>query len=167
VNVKTTAKARSVWLRTAIYIGLASVLLSCGDHQEHFYPTLADANKDAATDRGWVPDYLLPASVHSIHEAQELSPENEWCAFEFVPSDSHKLQKELKRVNVLPPAVRRVPNPHALWWPAVLDGDLDIAKIRSAGFEVYTFERPATSVTTATYVFAVDWTKGRGFFYTD
>jgi hypothetical protein len=147
--------------------GSIFALAACGDHEEHFYPTLADAKNDGATDRGWAPDYVLPASVHSIHEAHELSPENEWCAFEFVPSDSQKLQKGLKRVDALPTAVRRVPNPHAPWWPAVLNGDLDVAKIRAAGFEVYTFERPATSVTTATYVFAIDWANGRGFFYTD
>ena len=147
--------------------GSIFALAACGDHQEHFYPTLADADKDGATDRGWVPDYLLPASVHSIHEAHELSPENEWCAFEFQPSDSEKLRKSLTVVDALPPSVRRVPNPHAPWWPAVLKGDLDITKVRRAGFDVYAFERPATSVTIATYVFAIDWANGRGFFYTD
>jgi len=49
----------------------------------------------------------------------------------------------------------------------VLKGDLDIARIRDAGFDVYTLQRPATSVTTATYLFAIDWSEGRGFFYTD
>jgi hypothetical protein len=167
MEVKIPAKHGSLWLRAAICIGLISVLLGCGDHQEHFYRTPADANRDGATDRGRVPDYVLPASVHSIHEAQELSPENEWCAFEFEPTDSEKLRENLKRVDALPPSVERIPNPHAPWWPAMLRGDLDTSKIRSAGFEVYTFQRPATSVTTATYVFAIDWANGRGFFYTD
>ncbi|MGC2507437.1 MAG: hypothetical protein WA369_12300 [Candidatus Acidiferrales bacterium] len=166
-DMRMPAKRGSVWVRAAIYLGLASVLLGCGDHQERFYSTLADANKDGATDRGWVPDYVLPASVHSIHEAHELSPENEWCAFEFEPTDSEKLRENLKRVDALPPSFKRIPNSNAPWWPAVLKGDLDVANIRNAGFDVYTFERPATSVTTATYIFAIDWTKGRGYFYTD
>lgn len=47
----------------------------------------------------------------------------------------------------------------------MLKGDLDITKIHRAGFELYVVERPATSVTTEILLFAVDWAKGHGFFY--
>jgi hypothetical protein len=149
-----------------ISIGLLFANVGCGDHQEHFYQTIADADKDAATNRGWVPDEWLPKSTHAIHEAHELSPENEWCAFEFDPADSQKLRKVLTHADSLPAGLKHVPNPHASWWPEPLRGDLDLSKIHSAGLDVYTAERPATGVTTATYVFAVDWTSGRGYFYT-
>jgi len=157
----------SALFRLALCAGLSLTLLACGDRSESFYPTLADADKVGAIDRGWIPDEWLPASTHSIHEAQELSPENEWCAFEFPPSDSEKLRKNLRRVDALPASVKHVPNPHVSWWPEVLVGDLDLAKIRRAGFDLYTVEKPATSITTATYIFAIDWANGRGFFYTD
>jgi hypothetical protein len=51
------------------------------------------------------------------------------------------------------------------WWPAVLKGNLDVEKIHRAGFELYVVEKPATSITTAIYLFAIDWPKGHAFFY--
>lgn len=71
----------------------------------------------------------------------------------------------LKSVDALPPSVRRAPNPGVSWWPAVLKGNLDIENIHKAGFELYVVEKPATSVNTDILLFAVDWPKGRAFFY--
>lgn len=47
----------------------------------------------------------------------------------------------------------------------MLKGNLDVEKIRRAGFDLYVVERPATSVTTEIFLFAIDWSKGHGFFY--
>jgi hypothetical protein len=47
----------------------------------------------------------------------------------------------------------------------VLTGNLDVEKIRKAGFELYLVEKPETSVTTEILLFAIDWSKGRAFFY--
>jgi hypothetical protein len=47
----------------------------------------------------------------------------------------------------------------------VLEGNLDVSKIRTDGLDLYVVERPETSVTTEIFVFAIDWGKGRGFFY--
>jgi len=47
----------------------------------------------------------------------------------------------------------------------VLNGNLDIEKIHREGFELYVVRRPETSVTTEIYLFAIDWPKGGGFFY--
>jgi len=43
--------------------------------------------------------------------------------------------------------------------------NLDVQKIHKAGFDVYFVERPATSVSSAVWLFAIDWSHGRGFFY--
>jgi hypothetical protein len=51
------------------------------------------------------------------------------------------------------------------WWPAVLRGKLDVNEIHKDGFNLYTVVRPETSVTTEILLFAIDWEKGRGFFY--
>ena len=51
------------------------------------------------------------------------------------------------------------------WWPAVLQGNLDVEKIQKDGFELYAVERPANSVNMGIYLFALDSSKGRGFFY--
>jgi hypothetical protein len=135
------------------------------DRYESFYPSLAEAKKDGAIDRGWIPDDLLPASSGSIHEVHDLSPSREWCAFEFATQDSGKLRKNLKRTDVIPPSVRVVRNPNVSWWPAVLKGNLDTARIRNQGFDLYAIERPANSVQSFIMLFAIDWSKGRAFFY--
>jgi hypothetical protein len=150
----------------ALCIGLAFFLISYHpDRSESFYPSLSDAVKDGAIDRGWIPDDLLPTSSRSIHEIHDLSPSTEWCAFEFLPTDSQKLITNLKHVDSVPASLKRVPNPGVSWWPPVLSGNLNAKRIRKMGFVLYMTQRPATSVTTETWLFAIDWAKGRGFFY--
>ena len=135
------------------------------DRYESFYPSLAEAAKDGAIDRGWIPDEFLPISSRSIHEIHDLSPSTEWCAFEFVPADSQNILTKLSHVDVPPPSVRHVPKPGVSWWPSLLAGNLDLEKTHKSGFEVYFVERPATSATTEVWLFAIDWPRGRGFFF--
>ena len=136
------------------------------DRYESFYPSLVEAKKDGAIDRGWIPDDILPASSGSIHELHNLSPSREWCAFEFPTQDSDKLRKKLKGIDVLlPPSVRVIKDPDVSWWPTVLKGDLDTARIRNQGFDLYAVERPANSVQSFIMLFAIDWSEGRAFFY--
>jgi hypothetical protein len=96
---------------------------------------------------------------------EQLSPSKEWCGFEFLPSDSQSLRETLKSVDSLPQSVRRVPSPGTSWWPAMLKGNLDVQKIHKEGFELYIVESPANSVSTRVDLFAIDWSKGRAFFY--
>ena len=148
------------------FVALALLLAACGsDRKEYFYRTLADADKAGETTRGWLPDDLIPSSSRAIHLAEQFSPSKEWCAFEFPPADAEILRRNLKRIDSLPPSVRRVRSPDASWWPEVLRGNLDVEKIRKAGLQIYMVERPANSVNMGIYLFAVDWSKGRGFFY--
>ncbi len=152
-------------LVTVLCVGLACVLVAChSDRRESSYTSLADAKKDGAIDRGWIPDFL-PESSRAIHEVHDMSPSTTWCAFEFLPSDSQGLRKSLKSVGELAPSVRHVPNPGESWWPAMLDGNLDVGKIQKAGFELYMIEAPETPSSTEVLLFAIDWAKGHGFFY--
>lgn len=157
---------KSPLLLAVLCVGLTPYLLGCGgDRRESFYPSLADADKAEASARSWIPNDLLPGSSRAIHEVHEISPSMEWCAFEFLPTDSQGLRKNLKSVDALPPSVRHVPGPGVSWWPAVLKGNLEVEKIHRAGFDLYVVERPETSVTTGIFLFAIDWSKGHGFFY--
>jgi hypothetical protein len=155
------------FLLTAVFcVSLTSILLACGgERRESFYPSLADADKAGAITHGWIPDDLLPGSSRAIREVHDISPSTEWCAFEFLPADSQGLRKNLKSVDALPPSVRHVPSPGVSWWPAVLKGNLDVGEIHRAGFDLYVVVRPETSVTTEVLLFAIDWAKGRVFFY--
>jgi hypothetical protein len=154
-----------VLLSIVAWVVVARVAASLNDRYESFYPSLADAAKDGAIDRGWIPDELLPHSSRSIHELHDLSPSTEWCAFEFVPADSQNILTKLSPVDLLPPSVMHVPKPGVSWWPSVLAGNLDVEKIHKLGFDLYFVQKPATSVTTEVWLFAIDWSKGRGFFF--
>lgn len=141
------------------------ILLFLFRYQESFYPTLSDADKAGAITRGWIPDDILPSRSHNIHEVHDTSPSTEWCGFEFPLADSEILLKNLKSLDVLPIAVRFVPIPGVSWWPSVLTGNLEVEKIHKAGLQLYVVQKPETSVTTEILLFAIDWPKGRGFFY--
>ena len=146
--------------------GLVSILVAChSDRPESFYASLADVRKAEASAQSWIPDDLLPASSRTIHVVGELSPSKEWCAFEFLPTDSQNLLKNLKSLDALPPRVKYVRSPRVSWWPSVLEGNLDVEKIHNAGFQLFVVERPANSVVMGIYLFALDLSKGRGFFY--
>jgi hypothetical protein len=135
------------------------------DREQWFYSNLSEADKAGAINRGWVPDDIMPASSKNIRIVGELSPSKEWCAFEFSLGDAEILRKSLKTVDVLPPSVARVPTPGVSWWPEVLRGNLDPERINKAGLQLYEIERPANSVNMGIYLFALDWPRGRGFFF--
>jgi hypothetical protein len=144
---------------------LALFLAGChGDRRESFYPSLADAKRDGAIDRGWIPDFL-PESSRSIHELHDHSPSTQWCAFEFLPAEAPALHKRLKSDASSIPTVRHVPDPGKTWWPAVLAGDLDATKIHGAGLDLYAIVEPETASTNEVLLIAIDRVKGRGFFY--
>ena len=147
------------------WVVVSRVAASLNDRSESFYPSLAEAGKDGAITRGWIPDEFLPRTSRSIHEVRDLSPSTEWCAFEFDSTDSENLLANLKLVDAPPQKVGHVPSPAVSWWPSVLVGNLDVQKIHKAGFDLYFVERPATSVSSAVWLFAIDWSHGRGFFY--
>lgn len=149
----------------ALVVCLGPFVFGCGHDRSTFYPTLAEADKAGEINRGWLPDFL-PKSSHAIRQAYDLSPSTEWCEFDFAPADAQSLRKNLTEVQTLPVPVARVPNPHVSWWPELLEGDLDVSRIRRAGFGLYVLVRPATSISTETWLFAVDWEKGRAFLYT-
>jgi hypothetical protein len=155
-----------VLLLIVAWIVVGRLAATFNDSFESFYPSLAEAKKDGAIARGWIPDEFMPPSSRAIHEIHDLSPSTEWCAFQFLPTDSEHLLRNLKSVDLRPPTLRQVPRPGVSWWPSVLMGNLDVEKIHNAGLNLYVVERPATSVTTSVWLFAVDWSKGQGFFYT-
>jgi hypothetical protein len=167
-DFRTISRALSTrFLRKSVILFfLASVLAACGGgRRQYSYNTLADADKAGEVTRGWIPEDLMPGSSRAIHLVEELSPSHEWCAFEFLPTDSQTLRKNLKSIDGLPRAVRLIPKPGVAWWPEALQGNINAGEVRHAGFELYVVERPANDVEMGVYLFAVNWHNGRGFFY--
>jgi hypothetical protein len=161
-NGKNRFRARIVLL--GMCIAANALLQACGDRQESSYATLADAAKAGDINRGWIPDYL-PTSSHAIHIVYDPSSPRTWCAFEFSPADSQSLKKNLTSVDVLPQRLKHVDGPSASFWPDFLKGDLDVARFQGTGFGAYVAEEPDVQSNTDLVLFAIDWTKGRAFFY--
>jgi len=158
-------RSRQAQCVVALCLLLASILAGCrDDRSESFYPNLADAEKAGAIERRWMPAFL-PGTSRNIHEIGDLSPSKVWCAFEFLPVDSEQFRMSLKPVDALPPSVRHVPKPGKSWWPSVLERDIDAARVHDAGLQLYLAEEPETASTKSVYLFAIDWAKGRGYFY--
>jgi len=142
----------------------SAFLQACSDRHESSYASLDDAIKAGEITRGWIPDYL-PKSSHAIHIIYAPSSPRTWCAFEFSPADSQALKKNLTSASVLSERVKHVDDPGLSWWPRFLKGDIDVARLRADGFEAYVVEEPDIQSSTGVVLFAIDWAKGRGFFY--
>ena len=157
--------SKDFFLLPVLWVGLISIFITgCGDHQETFYPPSPTRTKQRR---------FRTAGYQTIYFPLVLGPFIRWWKSprrgNGVPLSfslrTQNLRKNLKPVGALPPSVKRIPSPGASWWPVVLNGKLDAEKIRMAGLEIYVVERPATSVNREIFLFAIDWAKGRGFFY--
>jgi hypothetical protein len=145
----------------------ATTFMSCGHDHDSLYTSLADADKAGEITHGWIPDFL-PKTSRNIHVLDDLSPQREWCAFEFDPTDSTTMRQDLKPVDRLSETViTRIPNPHVPWWPHSLTGNLNVDEIRRSGLQLYIITRQQASARRIqAYLVAVDWQKDRGFFFT-
>jgi hypothetical protein len=163
--LRSMVSSKSFLVSPILCVGLSLILAAgCGDRRELFYPSLANAISAGEINRGWIPDFL-PESSRAIHIIYDPASPRTYCAFDFSTDDSHRLRKRLTNLDALPTSVKYVPHSGVSWWPAMLKGNLDVGKIREAGFKVYLDEEPGTSVETDVLLFAIDWTNGRGFFY--
>lgn len=84
-----------------MYFSLVSMLAACGGgRNEYFYSTLADADKAGEIMRGWLPDDLVPKSSRDIRLVEELSPDYEWCVFDFLRPVTRKTSERISRVSI-------------------------------------------------------------------
>jgi hypothetical protein len=71
------------------------LFLYCNDTQENYYPTLDDAIKDGAIDRGWIPK-VLPSSSRKITEKHDIDTNTVWIRFTADASDLKLLLRQLR-----------------------------------------------------------------------
>jgi hypothetical protein len=135
-----------------------------GHDTEAIYATRADAEKSGEFQRDWLPDFL-PMSSHAIQLAYDLSPSQEWCAFEFDAADGDTFLNSVTPVDRLAPPVTQVPSPYVNWWPKSLQGTLDFDEIRRAGLTLYSETHRVSQVENERLLFAIDRIHGRGYFY--
>lgn len=151
--------------RIAGIISVTLCLVACGNKlRESTYHTLADARQDRAIERGWIPDYL-PQSSRDIHEIHRIEHSKTWCMFEFLQSDSESLRRTLKAAEKSRLTDMRIESPGASWWPSEFDGNLDVKSINREGYELLAFEESASAYKPSIYLFMIDWSSGRAYFY--
>lgn len=149
----------------AVCVGLAFLIVACGNNlRESSYRTLADARNDGAIDRGWLPDYLRQSS-REIHEIHRIEHPKTWCSFKFLANDSESLRRTLKSLDKSQLAGMRIEDPSVSWWPAEFDGNLQVGKVNQEGYELLGVDESTGGNRTLVYLFLIDWSKGRAFFY--
>jgi hypothetical protein len=138
---------------------------ACNECVESFYPDFESAIKSEAISHGWIPEFI-PKSSRSIHEMHDLDTSRTWCAFLFSPDDAQDLQEVLLRnVNELPTSVKHIDTPNISWWPDYLKDDLVVEMTQRYGFKLYIVSESVTNIDIRLLLFAIDWEKGKGFFY--
>jgi hypothetical protein len=150
---------KSSLARRALFVAIPPVMLTCiacGERAESVYPTLADAKRDGAIARGWLPN-VLPDGSRNIREIHSIDDPRSWSTFEFSPEDAVGLREALSESGSagLPVAV---PSPGVQWWPDVLEGKLSPPAIERSGLTLYM---------SGSGLFAIDWKSRRGFVYRD
>lgn len=153
--------------KVTFVLGMALALLACGERLiESSYKSMLEAKQEGAIDHGWIPDYLPPSS-RDIHELHRISNPVGWCSFQFSPSDSEALRKTLQTLGHRAPSYERIESPGKTWWPALLEGNLNMREVNVDGYELYVINKSEQDAMHRTfdYLFLIDWSKGAGFFY--
>src|SRR5437016_13581999 len=89
-----------VLLFLVVWVVVARLAASLNERYESFYLSLAEADKDGAITRGWIPDDLLPSSCLAIHEVHDLSPSSVRCSFVFATDHPDTLGMNLNSIDV-------------------------------------------------------------------
>lgn len=139
-------------------VGIVVCLLICscmelpGESQTRHYPTRADAERDGAFVRGWLPADL-PAQASDIMESHNLDSNQMWVRFQLGGTAPDRLLRRcVVDTNVpLPPArqSRRI----APWWPEAL---MEGGAYRPTSGVAYRCSAPGISCSAAAFGMLVD-----------
>ncbi len=104
---------------TAVRIVLLTTALTggCSDEYESRYSNTAEAVRDGAIARGWIPD-ILPADALDIREMHDIDTNKTWCCFT-TPGGVAQVRSRLQEVGAkqeLGPWSPKGRTP--AWWPA-------------------------------------------------
>jgi len=99
---------------------VATVLLcSCNEMFESRYANKAEADRDGAISRGWIPSWL-PASATDIREIHDIDTNETWLKFAAMEADLLALATQC---SAIPGAPKRLPPQIRSWWPGDLSDD--------------------------------------------
>jgi hypothetical protein len=122
------------------------------------FATLADARAAGAVAQGWVPEGI-PSQSHDLREAHIPNSTKRWGLFEYPPSEEAALRALLQSAEITLDGQHCDIPARVEWWPLVLRGDLDAARIAATGLRAYRSK-------SEDLIFAVNWRQARAYYWT-
>lgn len=137
-------------LSTAFLLPLAC----CSERKEAYYPTYADAAREGALQRGWLPAFV-PASAYEIYEVHDLDTNAQRIRFRVPPSDAPSLTRQMVPRSL--PQIHELQSLHrppslSIPWPRELEAERETTT--SLGLFV------ASASDKQTLCVAVEWVTG-------
>jgi hypothetical protein len=131
-------------------------LAACGDLRVKMgiYANLDEARKAGALTAGWVPEGL-PAGASDLREGH-LPNGRQWGAFTF-PGAEEAALRALLGAEITTGTLSCEPPGRLEFWPRVLHGPVDVERVRSTGFRLYSGRDSRT--------YAINWGQGRAYYW--
>lgn len=92
-----------------------------------FYATYEEAEKDGATQRGWIPNFV-PKSAFQIWETHDLDTNKQWMRFKFASVDGKLMVSGMTMVE-RSEHLKCNGDPGESWWKTKADHPLDIYRV--------------------------------------
>jgi hypothetical protein len=118
------------------------------------YANLEEARKAGAMSNGWVPEGL-PSSASDLREGH-LPDGRHWGAVTFSIADAAAV-RALLGTEITTGTLSCDPPGRLEFWPRVLLSPVDVERVRSTGFKLYTGRDSRT--------YAINWGQGRAYYW--
>ena len=146
------------WL-TMVSLAVAAAQCSSLDVVTASYASRSEARESGAIDRGWIPTWL-PESAQDIREAHGLDSNRRWGLFNFAPAEADRIRAALHAEPISLTGVRCEMPARVEWWPRILRGQLDQARIKDGALEAY-------RTRSDNLVVVVNWKQGRAYYWSE
>ena len=135
---------------------LVLLVAGCGDLRVEMgiYANLEEARKAGALAAGWVPEGL--ASGTSDLREGHLPDGRHWGAFTF-PGGEEGALRALLGSEITTGTLSCEPPGRLEFWPRVLQSPVEVERVRSTGFKLYSGRDSRT--------YAINWGQGRAYYW--
>jgi hypothetical protein len=104
------------WDTRRVVLLIVALSGGCSEEFESRYSTKADAVRDGAIVRGWIPD-ILPADAVDIREVHNIDTNRTWCCFT-TPGGVEQVRNRLQEVGAKRESSPGPEGKTPAWWPA-------------------------------------------------
>ena len=152
-------RARTAYggLATRVLTAVGMLLLcACGDLRVEVgvFATVDEARQAGAIAAGWVPAEL-PEAASDLREGH-MPDGRYWGTFTFPPADEAAVRALLDS-EITTGTLTCDPPGRLEWWPRLVQTPVDVARVRTTGFRLYTGRDGRT--------FVINWGPGRAYYW--